>query len=241
MSRSTPLQQRIRDSKIAKDNMKATTPIAPPELEVISNIRSEPNTEPEPITSSVVQDVPNPLEPVDIKKGKKNIPTHYVDYNAMSRMWAIERAMKVDKQAKAELSKSEKRKKKVESKSELDTNRILRYQRQQFLTHAGGMMDMTGFLRYTFPDNEDADNNQDNLRANLLVGALLELGDILSQKDTEEIAALVSRGSKFRQTEPDKRMISIVNPRFATCDTVMSASAFESLKFHKKAISNNPK
>jgi hypothetical protein len=233
MSRSTPLQQRIRESKIAKDNMRATILISPPALEVISNIRSEPNTEPEPITPSEVQDVPNPLEPVDIKKKKKNIATHYVDYKAVSRMWAIERSMKEDKHAKAELSKSEKRKKKVESKSELDTKRILRYRRQQFIGHAGGMMEMAGLLRYTFSDIEDIDNVQDNLRANLLVGALLELGDILYKKDTEEIAALVARGSQFRNTATDKRMISPVNPLLSIHESLLTSSEIQSLLFAK--------
>lgn len=240
MSRSISVQQRIRESKIAQDNMKAAKPIASPVIEVISNIRSEANTKAEPITPPSIQGVPNPLQQVDIKKTKKNIATHYIDYKAMWRMVALEASMKEDKQVKAERLKNEKRKNKVEIKTESDTKRILRYQRSRFISHAGGMLDMTGFLRYTYSDNENTDNPQDNLRANLIVGALLELGDILSQKDTEELAALVARGSQFRNTDPDKRMISIVNPNLTTTESVMTNWEFEAYKFSKKKNSENP-
>ena len=52
-----------------------------------------------------------------------------------------------------------------------------RENRNRILMHAGGLMDMTGLLRYCFAQSDEFDNPQDNLRANLLVGSLLHLSE----------------------------------------------------------------
>lgn len=84
--------------------------------------------------------------------------------------------------------------------------------RTRIVAHAGGMMEMTGLLECRFIDSSERDNVQDNLRANLLVGALLKLAHQLSEASAEELQSLTARGKQYRELRPAVRVVPKVNP-----------------------------
>jgi len=92
---------------------------------------------------------------------------------------------------KAQLAEAQRRTK------EAKTARI---RRTRELTHIGGMCEMVGLMRFRFGPGETPDNDQDDLRANLLVGALLKLSEQLEQATPEERAERAAAGDKFRNT-----------------------------------------
>lgn len=87
-----------------------------------------------------------------------------------------------------------------------------REKRSRVLIHAGGLLEMTGLLAYTFPEGERFDNYQDNLRANLLVGALLTLSQQLHDASPQQLATLAQAGRQFRKTDKAARKVVKVNP-----------------------------
>jgi hypothetical protein len=78
--------------------------------------------------------------------------------------------------------------------------------------HAGGMMKMVGLLEYRFFNSDERDNDQDDLRANLLVGALLFLADKMMGLREDELEKLESRGAQYRAQNPKDRVVPSVNP-----------------------------
>lgn len=88
--------------------------------------------------------------------------------------------------------------------------------RSRVLIHAGGILDMTGLLRYRFKDKSDYDNPQDDLRANLLCGAFLKLSEILSNASELEIQEITAKGKQFRLQRMSDREIPEVNPHINT-------------------------
>ncbi len=77
--------------------------------------------------------------------------------------------------------------------------------------HAGGMLEMTGLLRYVYPEDVEADNPQDKLIANLLVGAFQKLSYDLESMSVEELQELWSLGQKFRLQYKRDRELTKVN------------------------------
>ena len=102
----------------------------------------------------------------------------------------------------------------IAASNKLD-KRANRQGRTRILIHAGGLMEMTGLLKYCFKDAKDFDNYQDNLRANLLVGALLHLSGHLSSASSEILAKLEHSGSEFRATKRIDRRIAPTNTLIA--------------------------
>lgn len=78
--------------------------------------------------------------------------------------------------------------------------------------HAGGMMKMVGLLEYRFFNSDERDNDQDDLRANLLVGALLFLADKMNCLSEDELEKLEGRGAEYRAQNPRDRVIPRINP-----------------------------
>lgn len=87
-----------------------------------------------------------------------------------------------------------------------------RRKRTHLVSHAGGMMEMAGLLEYRFIGSTERDNPQDDLRANLLVGALLSLAHHLSTAPSSELEQLTANGKAYRTTKPSARQIPKVNP-----------------------------
>lgn len=93
-----------------------------------------------------------------------------------------------------------------------------RKKRTQIVAHAGGMMEIAGLLEYRFIGTADRDNPQDDLRANLLVGALLELARHLSAAPVSKLEKLTADGKAYRTTKPAARQIPKVNPLIALAE-----------------------
>lgn len=77
--------------------------------------------------------------------------------------------------------------------------------------HAGGMMKMVGLLEYRFLNSHERDNDQDDLRANLLVGALLFLADKMAGLGADDLEELENRGAEYRTQNPKDRSVPGVN------------------------------
>lgn len=108
-----------------------------------------------------------------------------------------------------------------------------RENRNRILMHAGGLMDMTGLLRYCFAQSEDFDNPQDNLRANLLVGSLLHLSEYLYDCKPEELARIEAVGKSFRKSEKATRHLSETNPGLTNAKSVRPLLMHESQQQQK--------
>lgn len=102
-----------------------------------------------------------------------------------------------------------------------------RENRSRILMHAGGLMEMTGLLRYCFADAEEFDNPQDNLRANLLVGSLLHLSEYLNTCSPEELSKISAQGKLFRKSDRSARPLSETNPSLKNAKAVRPLLAHE--------------
>ncbi len=78
--------------------------------------------------------------------------------------------------------------------------------------HAGGMVEMTGLMRYVYPEGCESDNPQDSLIANLLVGAFHNLASDLESMSVEELQELWVKGQNFRKASKKERTLPKVNP-----------------------------
>lgn len=78
--------------------------------------------------------------------------------------------------------------------------------------HAGGMVEMTGLMRYVYPEGCESDNPQDSLIANLLVGAFQVVADSLENMSVEKLESLWVRGQNFRKASKKERTLPKVNP-----------------------------
>jgi hypothetical protein len=117
--------------------------------------------------------------------------------------------------------------------------KVNRQARTRILIHAGGLMEMTGLLDYCFKDEKDFDNYQDNLRANLLVGALLHLSDHLSTSSSEILSKLEKSGSEFRATRRIDRRVAPVNSLIASKVKVRRLSQGEGKKVLERTMYND--
>ena len=79
-------------------------------------------------------------------------------------------------------------------------------------THAGGIVEMTGLLRYVYPDDVIHDNEQDALIANLLAGVLLKVGSTLEKASVDDLKNLWEQGQDFRNKNKADRVVSNINP-----------------------------
>lgn len=86
--------------------------------------------------------------------------------------------------------------------------------RTRLLSHFGGIAEMCGLLEYRF-NSSKRDNVQDNLCANLLAGALLDLSQRLSISSEEDLQKLAEAGKNYRAQCPDSRHVPPVNPIIA--------------------------
>lgn len=96
--------------------------------------------------------------------------------------------------------------------------------------HIGGMCEMTGLLRYVYPEGIESDNPQDRLIANLLVGAFQKLAYDLESMSVEELQELWSLGQSFRLQYKKDRELPKVNSNLTELsesikDRIKSASA----------------
>lgn len=88
-----------------------------------------------------------------------------------------------------------------------------RNQDMRLKAHAGGMLEMTGLLRYVYPEGVETDNTQDRLIANLLVGAFQKLSNELEESSVEDLAILWASGHNFRREYKKDRELPKVNPK----------------------------
>ena len=86
-----------------------------------------------------------------------------------------------------------------------------RYKQTRIKVHAGGMLDMTGLLRYVYPDDVKPDNPQDALIANLLVGLFLRIGNTLENANVDDLQKLWESGRDFRKQNINERVLPGVN------------------------------
>lgn len=78
-------------------------------------------------------------------------------------------------------------------------------------SHAGGIIEMTGLMRYVYPNNVLHDNEQDALIANLLAGVLLKVGSTLEKANADELKNLWEQGRDFRKLKKADRVLPKVN------------------------------
>ena len=109
-----------------------------------------------------------------------------------------------------------------------------RENRNRILMHAGGLMDMTGLLRYCFVQSEEFDNPQDNLRANLLVGSLLHLSEYLHNCSPEDLAKIEASGKSFRSADKKKRNLTGTNPALTNAKSVRPMLIHESQNYKNR-------
>ncbi len=120
---------------------------------------------------------------------------------------AQELKAKLEKEAK-ENNKKIRRLQNESNKADSYVNRNKDY---RLKAHAGGMLEMTGLLRYVYPDGFESDNKQDRLIANLLVGAFQKLSYDLESMSIEELQELWGLGQKFRKEYKRDRELPKVN------------------------------
>lgn len=87
--------------------------------------------------------------------------------------------------------------------------------RTRLLSHFGGIGEMCGLLQYRFIGSSRRDNIQDDLRANLLAGALLDLAQRLSIASEQELLKLSKAGQAYRAQRPAARQVPPTNPLIA--------------------------
>ena len=109
-----------------------------------------------------------------------------------------------------------------------------RENRNRILMHAGGLMDMTGLLRYCFVQSEEFDNPQDNLLANLLVGSLLHLSEYLHNCSPEDLAKIEASGKSFRRADKKKRNLTGTNPALTNAKSVRPMLIHESQNYKNR-------
>lgn len=109
-----------------------------------------------------------------------------------------------------------------------------RENRNRILMHAGGLMDMTGLLRYCFVQSEEFDNPQDNLRANLLVGSLLHLSEFLNNCSPEDLAKIEAAGKSFRSADKKNRNLTGTNPALTNAKSVRPMLIHESQNYKNR-------
>ena len=77
--------------------------------------------------------------------------------------------------------------------------------------HAGGMLEMTGLMRYIYPDGVETDNPQDRLIANLLVGTMLRAAKAIENIGIDELQKVWESGRDFRKQNKGDRFQPKVN------------------------------
>ena len=122
---------------------------------------------------------------------------------------AQELKAKLEKEAK-ENNKKIRRLQNESNKADSYVNRNKDY---RLKAHAGGMLEMTGLLRYVYPDGFESDNKQDRLIANLLVGAFQKLSNELEKASIEELETLWISGQNFRKGYKKERELPTVNSK----------------------------
>lgn len=109
-----------------------------------------------------------------------------------------------------------------------------RENRNRILMHAGGLMDMTGLLRYCFAQSEEFDNPQDNIRANLLVGSLLHLSEYLYNCSPDDLAKIEAAGKLFRSSDKKNRNLIGTNPALTNAKSVRPLLIHESNSYKNR-------
>lgn len=110
-----------------------------------------------------------------------------------------------------------------------------RENRNRILMHAGGLMDMSGLLRYCFAQSDEFDNPQDNLRANLLVGSLLHLSEYLNNCSPADLEKIEASGKSFRRSDKKNRTLAGINPSLKNARSVRPLLLHEVLDYKNKA------
>ncbi|MDN5502879.1 MAG: hypothetical protein L0H10_03510 [Comamonas sp.] len=109
-----------------------------------------------------------------------------------------------------------------------------RENRNRILMHAGGLLDMTGLLRYCFNNADEFDNPQDNLRANLLVGSLLHLSEYLYNCSPDDLAKIEAAGKLFRSSDKKNRDLIGTNPALTNAKSVRPLLIHESNSYKNR-------
>lgn len=89
--------------------------------------------------------------------------------------------------------------------------------------HSGGMVHMVGLHRYVYSDDEVRDNPQDALIANLLVGSLLKVSQVLEKAPIDDLKGLWNAGRAFRQQKQVDRKLASVNPHLAELEVYVKS------------------
>jgi len=121
-----------------------------------------------------------------------------------------------------------KRIKLLKAKAERNDSIEKRNIEKRLKTHAGGMVEMTGLMRYVYPEGVKSDNPQDMLIANLLVGAFQKLAYDLETMPVEELQELWGCGQKFRREAKKDRVLPKVNPNLSELINSVQAIKAES-------------
>ena len=114
---------------------------------------------------------------------------------------------------------------KAEANAKRDTDTKLKI-------HAGGMLEMTGLMRYVYPEGVDTDNPQDRLIANLLVGIILRASEAIKNVSDDELHKIWLLGQDFRKQQKSIRTLPKVNENLKLL--------FEKLKTSETATIQQP-
>ena len=145
------------------------------------------------------------------------------------------------KRIESEKMELNKRTRQLKAKVKKAAVNVARELRNREIYHVGGMVEMTGLLKYRY-ENGQGDNTSDNLCANLIVGLLLEASETLSTAPDEQIKKLWNLGQTFREKEPKDRVLAMTNKNYLKIVTELNkeykSKADEQSNGNVKAISN---
>ncbi len=136
-----------------------------------------------------------------------------------------ERLLKEAEEAKRNIKLLEAKVSRVEADEKRNREKHLK-------AHVGGMVEMTGLMRYVYPDGVEKDNPQDSLIANLLVGMFLSVSQMLESSTTDELEKYWNKGRDYRAKNKLDRLLPKVNPNLG--------SLFDKLGIVKSATNQQP-
>lgn len=131
---------------------------------------------------------------------------------AKSKKQLLIEAQELKKKLEKEAKETSKKIRRLQNESKKADSYVNRNKDYRLKAHAGGMLEMTGLLRYVYPEGYDSDNPQDRLIANLLVGSFQKLAYDLETMPIEELQELWGLGQKFRNEYKKDRELPKVNP-----------------------------
>ena len=151
---------------------------------------------------------------------------------AKSKKQLLAEAQKKKEQLENDAKEISKKIRKLKNESNKADSYVNRNKDFRLKAHVGGMVEMTGLLRYEYPEGVEADNPQDRLIANLLVGMFLSVSQMLESSTTEELEKYWKKGKDFRNKKQADRLLPKVNKDLS--------SLFDKLGIAKTVINQQP-